>query len=166
LAKKKLTEKDFWALNIVRAQQDGKDYIFASVRRKYSDDDIETKGSGEYLGLSRVESFEKITDNDPDSDTFGKRIDKPGASPIGTKQVYTDEFTPANIKKYKAMVGTNHFGQTELIWKFKQVNISVDLVDEFWTLPQDEAYNKYVLKEQTINIVEKENKSNARRRNA
>lgn len=164
MAKKKLTSKDFWALNIVRAQQDGKDCIFASVRRKYADDDIETKGSGEFLGLSKKQSFPRIIDPDPDSDTFGQRIDKPGASPLGTKMIYTDEFTPENIKKYKALVGTNHFGQTELIWKFKQVQISVDLVDEFWTIPQDEAYSKYVLKEQQIKIAQ--DKPNSRRRNA
>jgi len=129
LAKKKLTDNDWWAVNIVRAQQGGKDFIFASVRRKYSEDDIETKGSGEYLGLSRKESFPKITDQDPESETFGKRIDKPDALPIGTKMVYTDEFTPANIKRYRGMCGSTHFGETELIWKFKQVNISVDLVE-------------------------------------
>jgi len=164
LAKKKLTDKDWWALNIVRAQQNGKDWIFASVRRKYSEDDIETKGSGEYLGLSRKESFPKITDNDPESDTFGKRIDKPDATPIGTKMIYTDEFTPANIKRYRAMCGANSFGETELIWKFKQVNISVDLVDEFWNLSQEDAYSKYVLKEQQIQIAQ--DKPNRRRRNA
>lgn len=164
MAKKKLTDKDWWALNIVRAQQDGKDCIFASVRRRYAENDIETKGSGEYLGLDRKQSFPRITDQDPDSDTFGQRIDKPGASPIGTKMIYVDEFTPANIKKYKAMCGTNHFGQTELLWKFKQINISVDLVDEFWTLSQDDAYNKYVLKEQTIKIAQ--DKPNRNRRNA
>lgn len=164
MAKKKLTEDNFWALNIVRAQQNGKDCIFASVRRKYADDDIETKGSGEYFGLSKEQSFPRITDQDPDSDTFGKRIDKPGAAPLGTKMVYTDEFTPANIKKYQKLVGTNHFGQTELIWKFKQVQISVDLVKEFWEMAQDDAYSKYVLKEQQIKIAQ--DKPNARRRNA
>jgi len=164
MAKKKLTEKDWWAVNIVRAQQDGKDCIFASVRRKYGDDDIETKGSGEFIGLDRKQSFPKITDPDPDSETFGQRIDKPGANPIGTKMIFTDEFTPANIKKYKAMAGTNHFGQTELIWKFKQVQMSVDLEKEFWEIPQDEAYSKYVLKEQQIKIAE--NKPNRRQRNA
>ena len=164
MAKKKLTDKDWWALNIVRAQQNGKDWIFASVRRKYSEDDIETKGSGEFIGLSRKESFPKITDNDPESDTFGKRIDKPDATPIGTKMIYTDEFTPANIKRYRAMYGANSFGETELIWKFKQVNISVDLVDEFWNLSQEDAYSKYVLKEQQIKIAQ--DKPNRRRRNA
>jgi hypothetical protein len=164
MAKKKLTDNDWWALNIVRAQQDGKDCIFASVRRKYSEDDIETKGSGEYIGLSKKQSFPRITDNDPDSDTFGQRIDKPNSAPIGTKMVYTDEFTPENIKKYKKMVGTNHFGQTELIWKFKQVNISVDIEREFWEMSQEEAYNKYVRKEQQITIAK--DKPNSRRRNA
>ena len=164
MAKKKLTDKDWWALNVVRAQQDDKDCIFASVRRKYAEDDIETKGSGEYIGLDRKESFPRITDNDPESDTYTQRIDKPGASPIGTKMIYTDEFNAENIKKYKAMCGTNHFGQTQLIWKFKQVDISVDLVDEFWTMSQDEAYSKYVLKEQQIKIAQ--DKPNSRQRNA
>lgn len=163
MAKKKLTEKDWWAVNVVRAQQDGKDCIFATVRRKYADDDIETKGSSEYLGLDRTQSFPRITDNDPESDTFGQRIDKPGAAPLGTKMIYTDEFTPENIKKYKAMCGTNHFGQTELIWKFKQVQISVDLVEEFWSIPQDEAYRKYVQKEQTIKV--ETDKPHARKKN-
>jgi len=164
MAKKKLTEKDFWALNVVRAQQDGKDFLFASVRRKYAEDDIETKGSGEWLGLSKVESFERIIDQDPDSDTFGERIDKPNSAPIGTKKVYTDEFNAENIKKYKALCGSNHFGQTELIWKFKQVNINVEIDAEFWSMPFEEAYKKYVLKEQQIKIAQ--DKPNSRRRNA
>jgi len=163
LAKKKLTDKDWWALKSVRAQQEGKDCIFASVRRRYADDDIETKGAGEYLGLSRKQSFPRMTDQDPESDTFGQRIDKKGANPIGTKMIYTDEFTPDNIKKYKTMCGTTNFGSTELIWKFKQVQISVDLVDEFWSMSQDDAYKKYVLKEQTIKIAQ--NKPNSRRKN-
>ena len=164
MAKKKLTEKDYWALNIVRAQQNGKDCIFASVRRRFSEDDIETKGSGEYLGLDRKESYPRITDQDPDSETFGERIDKPNASPIGTKMIYKDEFNAANIKKYKSMCGTTSFGQTELIWKFKQVQISVDLVDEFWSISQDEAYSKYVLKEKQLVITQE--KPISKRRNA
>ena len=42
-----------------------------------------------------------MTDNDPDSTTFGKRIDKPNAEPIGLKMKYEDEFTPENVKKYQ-----------------------------------------------------------------
>ena len=39
MAKKKLASEDYWAQQIIRAQSGGKDYIFALVRRKYSDDE-------------------------------------------------------------------------------------------------------------------------------
>lgn len=163
MGKKKLTEENFWAQHIIRAQQDGKDYLFALVRRKYADDDIETTGPGEYFGLDRSESYAKVTDQDPDSDTFGQRIDKPNSEPIGVKMVFKDTFTPANIKKYQKMCGVTSFGQTEYIYKFKQVNIAADKVDEFWSIPQNDAYDKYVLKEQVLKV--EENKPNIRRKN-
>ena len=39
MAKKKLSSDDYWAQQIIRAQQGGKDYIFALVRRKYDEDE-------------------------------------------------------------------------------------------------------------------------------
>ena len=163
MAKKKLTEKDFWAQHIIRAQQDGEDCIFALVRRKYSDDDIESVGAGEYIGLDRKANYPKITDPDPDSDTFGKRIDKPNSEPIGIRMVLKDKFTKENIEKYKSMAGVTSFGQTEYIWKFKQININADKVDEFWSIPQDEAYDKYVLNAKVLKV--ETDKPNNRRRN-
>ena len=162
MAKKKLSQDDYWAQQIIRAQSGGKDYIFALVRRKYPEDDIEPTGPGEYIGMKEKRSYPKITDNDPDSDTFGKRIDKPNAEPTGLKMEYEDEFTPANVKKYQSMVGINDFGETIFIYKFKQINVRADKVDEFWKISQDDAYNKYILKEQVIKI--EESKSNTRRR--
>ena len=103
-----------------------------------------------------------MTDNDPDSETFGKRIDNPSAEPTGIKIIYKDEFTPENIKKYKTMVGINDFGETAYLYKFKQITIQADKVNEFWSTTQDDAYNKYILKEQVITI--EENKSDTRRR--
>lgn len=163
MGKKKLTDNDFWAQHIIRAQQNGKDYIFALVRRKYSEDDIETTGPGEYIGLEREERYPMITDNDPDSETFTKRIENKSASPIGVKMIYTDEFTPENIKKYKNMMGVTGFGTTELIYKFKQQNISVVNETEFWTESQDKLYKKHILKEQVIAI--ETDKPNSRRKN-
>jgi len=162
MAKKKLASEDYWAQQIIRAQSGGKDYIFALVRRKYSDDDIEPVGPGEYIGMTEKRSYPKITDNDPDSDTFGKRIDKPNSEPTGIKMEYQDEFTPENIKKYQTMSGITDFGETILIYKFKQMSIRADKVNEFWSISQDDAYNKYILKEQVIKI--EEDKSNTRRR--
>ncbi len=165
MAKKVLDESNFWAQHIIRAQQDGKDCIFALVRRKYSEDDIEQVGSGEYRGLSKEAAYLKITDPDPDSETFGKRISKPNSEPTGMKMIYTDKFTPENIKKYKSMCGITNFGQTEYIYKFKQVNISADKLDEFWSIPQDEAYDKYVLNTREIVVKVEKDKPNVKRRN-
>ena len=102
-----------------------------------------------------------MTDNDPDSETFGKRIDNPKAEATGIKIIYTDQFTPENLKKYQSMVGINSFGETAYLYKFKQMTIQADKVNEFWTITQDDAYNKYILKEQVITI--EENKSDTRR---
>ena len=165
MGKKKLTENNFWAQHVIRAQQDGKDYIYALVRRKYADDDIETTGPGEYFGLDKEPSYAKITDNDPDSDTYTQRIDKPNSDPLGIRMKFKDEFNEKNIKKYKSMCGTNPFGQTEYIWKFRQVNISVDKIPEFWEIAQDKAYDKYILKEERLKIETSENKPNHQRRN-
>ena len=60
MVKKKLTQDDFWAQQVIRAQSGGKDYIFALVRRKYSDDDIEPIGHGEYIGLKKTKNNPKI----------------------------------------------------------------------------------------------------------
>ncbi len=165
MAKKVLDESNFWAQHIIRAQQDGKDCIFALVRRKYSEDDIEQTGPGEYRGLSKEPSYLKITDPDPDSDTFGQRIPKPNSEATGMKMIYLDKFTPENIKRYKSMCGINHFGQTEYIYKFKQVNITADKIDEFWKIPQDKAYDQYVLNKQEIVVKVEKDKPNAKRRN-
>ena len=162
MAKKKLSQDDFWAQQIIITQSCCIVYIFALVRRKYSEDDIEPTGPGEYIGIKEKKSYPKVTDNDPDSETFGKRIDKPNAEPTGLKMEYEDEFTPENIKKYKSMFGINDFGETIFIYKFKQINVRADKVDEFWKISQDDAYNKYILKEQVIKI--EESKSNTRRR--
>jgi len=162
MVKKKLGSNDYWAQHVIRAQQEGKDYIFALTRRQYGEDDIETVGAGEYIGISRQEKFAKITDKDPDSETFGKRIEQKSSSPIGVKLVFKDEFNTANIKKYKEMAGVNGYGSTEYIYKFKQINVTADNIDEFWTIPQNDAYDKYVLK-QVIKI--EENKPHNRQKN-
>lgn len=163
MAKKELTEKDFWAQQVIRVQQDGKDCIFALVRRRYSDTDIETKGPGEYRGLNHEVNYPKITDNDPDSETFGQRIDDKSKEAGKGRLIYVDKFTPENIKKFQSMCGITAFGNTQYIYKFTQINITADKINEFWTEKQDEVYNKYILKENKIVIKNEENQHNNRR---
>jgi hypothetical protein len=164
MGKKKLTEKDWWAQQIVKIEQDGDEYLFALVRRRYSHDDIEPVGPGEYIGAKTVEKFAIITDQDPDSDTFGKRIRKPNSEPIGTRIVFQDKVTPENIAKYKSMAGVTDFGATSYIWKFKMQSTQANSAKQFWDLSVDEAYNKFVLQEQVVKV--ETDKPNNRRKNS
>jgi hypothetical protein len=164
MGKKKLTEKDWWAQQIVRIEQNDKEFLFALVRRRYSSDDIEPVGPGKYIGAKTVSKYAIITDKDPDSDTFGERIQKPDSEPTGTRIVFQDEVNEANIKKYKAMADVNSFGQTRYEWKFKMQSTQANSAKQFWELTVDEAYKKFVLKEQVIKIEDGTNKSNNRRR--
>tara|TARA_R110000787_G_scaffold75993_4_gene168020 strand:+ start:2129 stop:2596 length:468 start_codon:yes stop_codon:yes gene_type:complete len=154
MAKRKFNSEDYWAQQIIRAQQGGQDYIFALVRRQYSEDDIEPVGAGDYIGLDKELSYRKVTDKDPESETFGERIDQPNSEPTGTRVVFKDKMTPANVKKYQALVGITSYGETNLVYKFKQINITADNVEEFWTSKMDDMYDKYVLKNKVV-MVEK-----------
>lgn len=155
MAKKKLTDKDFWAQQIYRTQQNGKDFVYALVRRRYSEEDIESVGPGEYIGTKRKEKFPIITDSDPDSDTFGERIPKPNALPVGTKLIFLDKWNEDNIKRYKSMAGITNFGETQYIYSFKQTSITANDVKEFWKIPTlNDAYKKFILKEKVI-VIEK-----------
>ena len=78
MAKKELGPDAYWAQYIVRTHSAGKDYLYALVRRRYSEDDIERDGVGKYIGVIEEERFPMVTDTDPESDTFGKRIKQEG----------------------------------------------------------------------------------------
>ena len=167
MVKKELTSNDYWAQYIVRTSSAGQGYMYALVRRKYSVDDIEAKGSGKYLGLSEEDRFEMITDSDPDSDTFGQRISKTEAEPVGKKLKYTIPFDSKNIADFKKMcaaVGTP-FGETKFYYKFKERTITSEDENEFWTLDWDEAHKRFIHGKQVIEI-EQKNKYDDRPRSA
>jgi len=167
MTKRKLQPNDYWAQYIVRTQTDGKDYIYALVRRKYADDDIEPKGPGEYLGVDEEDRFERITDNDPDSETFGKRISKPDSQPIGKRLKFTLAFTKQNVDDFKKMCGAigTPFGETRFYYKFKERTITAENTDEFWTLDWTEAHKRFIHGKQVIEI-EQKNKHDDRPRSA
>ena len=126
MPKKELKPEDYWAQYIVRTRSDNKEYVYALVRRRYSEDDIESKGPGSYLGVKEDDRFEIITDTDPESDTFGKRVSKPDSQPIGKKLKFTLPFNQKNAADFKKMwaaVGTP-FGETKFYWKFKERTIT------------------------------------------
>lgn len=165
MVKKELTEKDFWAQYVCRISQGGEDYLFAYCRRKYGDDDIEMEGKGTYMGAERVNKYKKITDKDPDSDTFGKRIDDPKGEPIGTRISFNRKFTPENIKKFQQMCEVNNFGETKLYWKFQERVIISPNKEEFWSISMEDAHKKYIEKVPEVVVIEKD-KPNTRRRSS
>ena len=162
MPKKQLKPEDHWAQYIVRTQSGGKEYVYALVRRRYSDDDIESKGSGEYLGVSEEDRFEIVTDTDPESDTFGKRVPKPDSQAIGRKLKYTLPLNTKNItdlKKMCAAVGTP-FGETKFYWKFKERTITAEDENEFWTIDWSEAHKRFIHGKQVIAIEQKNQHDN------
>ena len=154
MVKKELTPSDWWAQNIWRTQSGGKEKIFALVRRKYGESDVETKGPGQYLGLKESDRFEMVTDNDADSETFGKRVPNPSGEPVGKKLEYTLEFNDKNIKDLRQMVAVigTPFGQTRFYYKFKERTITCESEEEFWTLDWHEAHERYIHRKQVIQI--------------
>ena len=89
MAKKELGPGDYWAQYIVRTRSAGVDYLYALVRRRYSEDDIERDGRGKYIGVEEEPRFPMTTDTDPESETFGKRIKEANKESVGVKLNYT-----------------------------------------------------------------------------
>ena len=167
MPKKQLKPEDYWAQYIVRTTSDNKEYLYALVRRRYSEDDIEAKGPGTYLGVSEQDRCEIVPDTDPESDTFGKRVPKPEATAIGKKLKFTLPFNQKNITDFKKMcaaVGTP-FGETKFYYKFKERTITAEDVNEFWTIDWSECHKRFIHGKQVIEI-EQKNKYDDRPRSA
>ena len=156
MAKKELGPESYWAQYIVRTHSAGKDYLYALVRRRYSEEDIERDGRGKYIGVEEDPRYPMITDTDPDSDTFGKRIKQNDKEPVGIKLRYTLEFNEKNIRDMKTMCGAigDPFGETRFIWKFKERAIATDNVSNFWELDWEEAHKRFIERSKQVIEIE------------
>ena len=162
MAKKKFDFDEWWGQQIFRARSDGKDYLWALIRRKYGTNDIERKGVGINIGVSEEEIFEMETDKDPDSETFGKRIprkkivydtagnQKEIPMPVETRFRPTHEINAVNISKYKKLIGySSIFGNTKFYFVIKGKKYAIESEDEFWDLTIPEAAKKMTPKKVT-----------------
>ena len=156
MAKKELGPESYWAQYIVRTHSAGKDYLYALVRRRYSEEDIERDGTGKYIGVIEEERFPMVTDTDPESDTFGKRIKQEDKESNGKKLKYTLEFNEKNIRDMKTMCGAigDPFGETRFIWKFKERAIATDNVSNFWELSWEEAHKRFIERSKQVIEIE------------
>ena len=154
MAKKELGPNDYWAQYIVRTHSAGKDYLYALVRRRYSEEDVERNGPGKYIGVEEEPRFPMVTDTDPESETFGKRIKQTDKESVGIKLKYTLELTDKNIADFKVMSAAigDTFGETRFIWKFKERAIASDNVKNFWDLSWEEAHKRFI--ERTKQVIE------------
>ena len=164
MAKKELGPNDYWAQYIVRTHSAGKDYLYALVRRRYSEDDVERDGRGKYIGVEEEPRYPMVTDTDPESDTFGKRIQQEGKESNGKKLKYTLEFNEKNIGDFKTMCGAigDPFGETRFIWKFKERAISSDNVSNFWELDWEEAHKRFIERSKQVIEIEQSIKQKQR----
>lgn len=153
MGKKQLTVNDLWAPHIIRVKTSTGEKIAAFVRRKYSDDDIDTKDPGHYIGVKEVDDVPMITDNDPESETYTKRIPDPEAEPSssGIKK-FNESFTKENIAKYKKLVGNTVQGKTQLVYLFRDRAFTADDEEEFWTLPMEEVRKILTNRKQIVQL--------------
>ena len=105
-----------------------------------------------------------VTDTDPDSETFGKRIKADKKESVGIKLKYTLEFTDKNIADMQTMAGAvgDPFGETRYIWKFKERAIASDNVKNFWELDWEEAHKRFIERTKQVIEIEQANKSDSR----
>ena len=164
MGKKKLEPEDYWASKVWRTKSNGVEYIFARARRRYSENDVETKGPSEWIGMKEGDRFEKITDKDPDSETFGQRIDRPNSEPAGKVLQYMRELNAKNIEFFKRMCGNTGppFGQTYYIFKFKNQSFEEQDPEVFWNAEYEQQYKIYTGQKQVVIIGE--DKHNSRRK--
>ena len=164
MAKKELGPNDYWAQYIVRTHSAGKDYLYALVRRRYSEEDVERNGPGKYIGVEEEPRFPMVTDTDPESETFGKRIKEKDKESVGIKLKYTLELTDKNIADFKVMSAAigDPFGETRFIWKFKERAIATDNVSNFWDLSWEEAHKRFIERSKQVIEIEQTEKSKPR----
>lgn len=141
---KKFKFEDYWAESIQRKRYEGKDVIFAYVRRFHSYDDVNMENEGQWIGLNEKPIHQMTVDKDEDSDTYTQRIPLTNdvyaqdgtvtKIPVirGTKYEYTFEANEKNIKDFKKLYRDTIHGTTCLTWCLNPKNYTCEYQDDFW----------------------------------
>ena len=158
MGKKPFSYKEHWGQVIYRVSRGGIDYIGATVRKKYAEDDIEKYGPNTFIGLETTPVFDKVTDNDPESETYLKRITPEGAQPTKTRTSFNIKFTPETVKNFKELVGVNPMGETRFVYIFREHPFEAPNVDDFWEKKMSDVYNEVVRGIKDTPLVEKASK--------
>jgi len=159
MAKRKFSFDDHFASRIVRVIGPKQDYLCALVHRKYDDIDVDTIGGGEWIGYKLVPQYRKISDNDPESETYGKRIDDPSQEPIGNKPQFDFETNEKNIKEFKKLVGNTVLGETIFVLRIDNSAYRAGNIEQFWTGKPDDLRTEYTTPNRTVVIKDETKKS-------
>jgi hypothetical protein len=112
----KIDTEKYWAQSVMRVQKNNKPYIAARLRPKYGEgfEDIDDTGN-KYIevGLTKEEKVRKIFDQNPDSPTFGQRINDPNASVGGYRMKFDQEMTKKALDELAKMCGQSNRGSTD-----------------------------------------------------
>lgn len=150
MGKKSFDFDSFWAQQVFRYQDTkGDEFIAALVFKKFSDSDVELKNP-QYIGISKQEVRDMITDNDPDSTTYTQRIPDPRGEVVRTVMKFSDRATPENLAKYKKLTGNTSAGITSLIWKFREGAHTCREPDKFWNTSMTDVYKEIVLNKPVV----------------
>ena len=134
----------FWAQSVFRTQIAGKGKICALIRKRYSEMDVEKKGPSQWLGIEEYEEKDLITDADPESETFGKRIPDPNSEGGTMKMRFVLDDDKETVDKIRKMSGTTNYGSTILTYKFRERTIDAPNYEEYWTKPIMQAYKELI----------------------
>ena len=141
-----LNSDNYFAQQVYRVLVNGKGYIGALVRRRYDEFDVEKKGIGKYIGIEEVEIHDMVTDNDPESETFGKRIEDPNDEGGRKKMQFVETDDAKALEKFRKLTGTTNYGTTILTYKFREQTFEAPDNEEFWTANIQDIHRKYIQK--------------------
>jgi hypothetical protein len=156
MAKKKFDYGDYWASDVYRTNIHGKEQIAAHIRRRYDDYDVDDVGPGIMIGLEITTAKRRINDIDPESDTFGKRIDDP-QDPGKNRRQFTILWNDKTIKDFKKLVGTTRLGVTRFFYLYRERTYEAPKEEDFWTKSMSELHDSVVLGREKVLVTMKNN---------
>ncbi len=144
MGSKKVDFDKLWAQYIYKRSFEGKDFLFAYVRKYHGYDDVVMDGEGEWLGIEEVKIPRMAVDTDENSETYQQRVPKYNVIKyqdgheekipeiIGTRFSYKYEDNEKNKTRFKKLVKDTLQGSTRFTWCLRNRNYDCPYEADFW----------------------------------
>ena len=153
----------YWAHIVYKVEKAGKPFIAGVLRKRYGDDfeDIDDSGLAEVtLGIVSERKKRKFTDTNPDSETFGERIEDPDDEGGELQQKFILPMTDEVVEEFRKMCGDSNYGSTQYVRLYHSKRpISAETLDELV-----EGDNTEIMREQE-GLLKKAKLKNVRKSN-